>query len=89
MSYEGYVQCLCKNGHYDSEPDGVGFDFNPDNWFCTYCGEKLAWWNAVDLTNGDLDNAIELELISSQKNEICPCCQHEKLLNPAVYKIPK
>lgn len=55
MSYEGYDQVLCKNGHYFtfdcySAPDYFGQDGDP--WVCTKCGEKAVWWNGVDETNG-------------------------------------
>jgi hypothetical protein len=59
MSYEGYVQILCEEGHYsirDTYNDVV-----PENFVCkcqieppydNVCGARMAWWNQVNLTNG-------------------------------------
>lgn len=47
MSYEGYQQLLCKNGHlmnidaYENAP-----------FRCPDCNEPIVWWNGVDETNG-------------------------------------
>lgn len=60
MSFEGYYQILCKNGHetcvdcYEyphfgkEETDDFGTKYP---WKC-YCGTTAAWWNLVDQTNG-------------------------------------
>lgn len=63
MSYEGYEQLLCENGHY-SEIDAYEtmiFDeygsmstYLP-GWKCKTCGGQLAWYNCVDETNGSYD----------------------------------
>jgi hypothetical protein len=58
MSYEGFDQVLCKNGHYH-EIDSHEFKFyskdnNDDAWgdlFVCECGELAVWWNSVDQTN--------------------------------------
>ena len=46
MSYEGYEQCLCEDGHY----------YTRDCWDeearCS-CGKEAAWSNPVDDTNGE------------------------------------
>lgn len=50
MSYEGFEQVLCCNGHY--------FTFDAYNsvdlglWHCPICGEHFAWENSVNQTNG-------------------------------------
>jgi len=59
VSYEGYTQALCKNGHlhvYECYDDPTSCpqwmeekDFVP--WKCPDCGAPLAWWNTVDQTN--------------------------------------
>ena len=48
MSYEGYVEYLCKNGHY------AAFDCynDPDHGVCDYCHEPYEWRHSVDQTNG-------------------------------------
>jgi len=47
MSWEGYVQVICINGHY-STADGYG-DY-PEK--CPDCGAAVAETNLVDETNG-------------------------------------
>lgn len=51
MSYEGYEQVLCENGHY-ATVDCYNFD---EDWRCFYCGAKAKWTNGVNLTNGCVD----------------------------------
>lgn len=47
MSYEGYAEYLCVNGHHSS------VDAYSDNLrWCNYCGEALRYRHAVDQTNG-------------------------------------
>lgn len=83
MSYEGYIQYLCKRRHYNS------FDVYDDPKRCEYCGEKMIWANGVDQTNGSydedgsrIDGYVELELLFP-----------EEVVNgefhPAVYEVPK
>lgn len=57
MSYEGYVQVLCANGHYSTydcwdDPFGLGYGEETVNPICNVCGAKLVWRNGVDITNG-------------------------------------
>ena len=56
MSYSGYQQILCKNGHYHTyncyEWDYGGFGGAEEGWQCPICGEGVAWDNSVDVTNG-------------------------------------
>lgn len=49
MSFEGFYQRLCTNGHYSEED--VYMSSSEDYYTCYVCGEKLAWWNLVDTTN--------------------------------------
>jgi hypothetical protein len=65
MSYEGYEQVLCRNGHLhscdcyefmcyeqaDSEDENSCYTL----WHCPTCGEIAAWINSVDVTNGSWD----------------------------------
>lgn len=53
MSYEGYDQLLCENGHYFTADTYE--DTDHETWRCEICGAQLAWWNAVDVTNGSFD----------------------------------
>jgi len=80
MSYEGYEQVLCENGHYFT------FDcydyWQEDKWVCPICGAKSAWSNMVDVTNGSFENDAWGELIRIDgyvslkvKDECkCECC---------------
>jgi len=71
MSFEGYDQILCENGHYHTHDCYNYTDFNA--WTC-FCGAKCAWYNTVDETNGThdpdtgerIDDYVELE-------EVEPC----------------
>jgi hypothetical protein len=59
MSYEGYSQCICSNGHYfehDAYCDG----------FCPYCGLGSSWDNSVDQTNGEAYGEIPLNLLKNK-----------------------
>jgi len=88
MSYEGYVQLLCEEGHQTSY--GV-YDYDRDK-LCR-CGAKFVWRNSVDVTNNEwsqdeegnmvrCDGYVALEVESYDR---CECCNH---VNEIVYKIP-
>lgn len=55
MSYEGYSQLLCRNGHQWSM-DATIFSQNVYGsklaLRCSVCGEQAVWANDVDETNG-------------------------------------
>ena len=84
MSYEGYVQLLCPEGHYwvidaadDSEPR------------CHCCDGSVAWSNAVDDTNCDTFGEIDMTpfVVSRAIFETCNLGHvHEK--GSDVYRIP-
>lgn len=48
MSFEGYYELLCENGHFAKSYDIYG-DF-PDK--CDYCGAPFTHHHMVDQTNG-------------------------------------
>lgn len=89
MSFEGYYQILCVNGHLQ-EIDVYSMDFDIDNfkdWECEYCNGKIAWWNIVDETNGSfnidsdgyeteerIDNFVELKIDKERKTCTCSIC---------------
>lgn len=50
MSYEGYEQCICANGHYFTVNALSVVDYNPK---CYSCNAKAVWTNSVDQTQGD------------------------------------
>ena len=92
MSYEGYNQVLCKNGHYET------FDVYMDSiehWKCSACGEGVRWWNGVDLTNGSydddgtrIDGYVHLKVLK-EFNCACDKCGVKHTFSPTVYEIPK
>lgn len=86
MSYEGYEQIICQNGHYfvrDAHDDG----------HCM-CGAEAAWFNSVDQTNGPAQGAIpyvvlqEKFLLTPQQTETCDHCKHTKITQPDIFRIP-
>lgn len=85
MSFEGYYQKLCKNGHQWIEDCYI----EHESHLCPECGEETIWHNLVDQTNGSYDNNnnridgyIELE-IDERTN--CPCCGN---ILETIYKVP-
>jgi hypothetical protein len=85
MSYEGYSQFLCKNGHAWEE----NCNFVDSKNKCPTCGEKFIWENMVDVTNGSyyegerIDGYIELKVKSIKS------CSHCGKPQEVTYKIPK
>jgi len=51
MSFEGYYQLLCENGHHFAADcySHYGSDFS--DTICPDCGAPVAWWNLVNQTN--------------------------------------
>ena len=52
MSYEGYEQHICANGHRFDMPCGYQYWEAEEAPKCG-CGAKSVWYNPVDQTNGD------------------------------------
>jgi hypothetical protein len=52
MSYEGYVQYLCKNGHYWTVDAYDDYESTCPDCCCPDCRERPYWENCVDETNG-------------------------------------
>ena len=95
MSFEGYYQQLCKKGHYTTV-DAIGYEDEDDN--CKICGEKIVWWNLVDVTNGIFDYSFDkdnyrcqvridgyIELKEKSK-DVCDKCG---AVSSLTYHIPK
>jgi len=78
MSFDGYFQLICENGHAYYE----GLFGEEENALCPYCNKKCIWWNLVDSTN-DCGKPITLELIKQRHCSKCGSILEEK------YKIPK
>ena len=82
MSYEGTYQCLCKNGHQSF------VDVYSHEKECCFCHTPFVWRQSIDETNGE-GSKKELKLLKDNLMEKCTHCGHEKLIEPAVYEIPK
>lgn len=88
MSYEGYSQVICKNGHLSSIPEDYGMNLNPK----CHCGQKWAWWNHVNQTNCDdvgiiPDSVMDTFIVTPEKTETCSL-GHAHIVSEAVYRIP-
>lgn len=86
MSYEGYEQCICKNGHYFER------DAYQDDRPCPDCDEEAAWFNGVDQTNGEDAGFIPIEaldpfVITGIQQEKCNLGHYHTIANP-VYRVP-
>lgn len=83
MSYEGYVQFICPQGHYWTE------DCYQDRGECPKCGYAAIWENSVDITNGSfegderIDGYVELKIKKQDKCDKCNSILEE------TYHIPK
>jgi hypothetical protein len=85
MSYEGYEQHLCQNGHR--------FDVHlGETLSCPECEAPSAFCNSVDQTNGEEWGAIlggswETLRVTSEEYEACNL-GHQHLVKPATYRAP-
>jgi hypothetical protein len=104
MSFEGFYQFLCENGHYSvCDVDEYECIFWNENSIgkarCNKCDGNIVWENLVNTTNGSyecnhrgeeerIDSYIELEILEEAK--YCTChCGHKHIIEEARYKIPK
>jgi hypothetical protein len=88
MSYEGYYQAICQNGHYQCIPENYGGPHSP----CMICKSDWAWLNPVDQTNyldwGMIpDQQLNTLLVQPEKWETCNL-GHYHLISPAIYRVP-
>ena len=86
MSFEGYYQRLCKNGHSMD----VDCYMENDEDRCAICGAEIVWANLVDETNGShdeegrrIDGCVKLKIKSQKK------CEHCGSILETTYKIPR
>ena len=100
MSYEGYVQFLCENGHYHTrEDDDFSYDPEKEKVICNgqdiyskelgICHAAMAWSNSVDETNCDGVGYVPMEslLIQAEETQVCNL-NHSHVISEAVYRIP-
>ncbi len=89
MSYEGYVQCICKSGHYEEQPEPYGEELAP----CCVCEADIAWANRVDQTNCDNYGEIPFRVIH-EKFLVCSAitqtCNlgHKHVISEEVFRVP-
>lgn len=87
MSFEGFYQCFCKNGHL------IQFDvYDDDSSPCPVCGTEFALKILVDDTNGEQSGvisktALKSLVISPEVKQLCNL-GHWHVVNQAVYRIP-
>jgi hypothetical protein len=94
VSYEGWFQLLCANGHLSA------CDAYEDPPVVCRCGASMVWSNSIDNTNGCSSpddhsrvgscecGMVDLEVVTPGEVCECPTCgvRHEKA--EPVYKIP-
>ena len=81
MSFEGYEQFLCKNGHYWTSDV-----YDRDNE-CPRCGELADWSHMVDTTNDD----GEPMKLTIKEYEIykCRCCRGTGVEKIPIFRVPR
>lgn len=84
MSYEGYEQILCEDGHLYT------FDcYNHRPYAATCpCGKPFIWWNSVDCTNEPDEGYVALVEKTPAEYCVCACCNHRHQVKPETYYIP-
>lgn len=95
MSYEGYSQFLCKEGHYWTEDSHLTMYSELEENKCPICNESAIYENMVDVTNGSfddagnrIDNYKELKLVEKHSS-VCSHCNKEHRCDCSIYKIPE
>lgn len=68
MSFEGYYQKLCENGHHTN--NDVYWDSEIDNT-CPICDAPIVWTNLVDETNGTFCDNVGTEDPPCEGCEYC------------------
>jgi len=90
MSFEGYYQCMCKNGHNWTE-ELYGLETEA---ICPKCSEKVYWWNLINITNGsyEYDEKTKAEFRIDGYIELTPksrkVCEHCSSVLEEIYYIP-
>lgn len=98
MSFEGYYQTLCVEGHH--RDFNVYGETDPTEGDALPCGHPLAWWNLVDCTNGCEEGhngdgscacgAVTLKpLDPGQSQYDCAKCGHHEPGWESTYAIPE
>jgi hypothetical protein len=68
MSYEGYRQCICENGHVSNRDEVYTgpWEEPPEEPTCPICNSEIKWSNSVDITNDDDVGFIPTSLIKNK-----------------------
>ena len=84
MSYEGYEEYICEDGHYYAH--WASYD-GPE---VCHCGKPSVWNNPVDETNCDgFPFTIErLRVKDETELDTCDSCGHTKQTKEATYFVP-
>jgi hypothetical protein len=86
MSFEGYYQLLCKEGHY----------YTADAYFhelgdspCPVCEAGVAWENLVDTTNVETEGYVELIPTGEIDHLTCWECEGTGIRKERKFIIPE
>lgn len=84
MSYEGYDQVICEDGHLST------VDCWDDDSACFICGGKRVWRNGVDDTNCDEMGIIhDFSSLVITPEELQTCnLGHPHVVKHAKYRVP-
>jgi len=81
MSFEGYYQELCAEGHLNK------WDvYDEHDELCTVCGRIIVWRNLVDTTN-DAGIPVGLAVKEMGEKHVCETCGIAHYTN-TIYHIP-
>lgn len=84
MSFEGYYEYLCSEGHYFCFD---AYDEEPDN--CPYCESHITVRHLVDETNGyGFTFKQLLTLVEAGERKECEACKSYVGQTPSVYQQP-
>jgi hypothetical protein len=93
MSYEGYDQQICQNGHY-TEVDCYDNSYDDLVAACKICEAPIGWTNGVNQTNGPDQGVVPFTVLRKnflvQDAKMCKCstCSNEHLVEPAIFRVP-
>lgn len=88
MSYEGYEQHICQNGHRFNTQ--CSYMLDEDKTMCPICEAPSVWCNGVDDTNCDEYGVIRdwsSLLLTEIESEVCNL-GHTHVTEHATYKVP-
>lgn len=84
MSYEGYTEHLCSQGHYST------CDAYAENLSCPICNAEIVWTHGVDQTNDSGNPALpKLRVKKKEVFKFCKHCGSKTFLTHKQYYIPR